>query len=230
MDKQNKTNKVLTILCCFFFLFILIVFVFSKIMNKMIEKERKVFDYYMYDLIKSEEIKNKKQFYSIFFYYETRIMFNKTKWVYRIMISLTVLFFIIFKDNLSEFLTCFFKALPVLKWPTVKEVNDFLIANNINNLINIPDFFIVSFSPIIVYKNIDFTNIVLYCSTTYYLILFICILSITKNCIGLLSRFNRAIKICKKLYHKKEKKVQEVQTFSNIINSPIPNVEKYLSK
>ena len=227
---NNKTyKKIISYWGVMLFLPLLLIFLFSKIIFNYHEKEKCLFDVYMYDLIKNKVVNDKKNYYKKMCKYEKNIMYNKCKWPFRITLITLIIFLICKITNCSDILFCCFKIFPTLKWPLVKELNETLINTNSSYLLNLPDYFVASLTPVVVFHNIDFSNIFFYCSIVYNLLLFICGFFILKACIGLIGRINRANIIAKELFDKKKKnnKVEE-KYFFDIINSPIPNQEKYL--
>ena len=230
MITKLKKYKSLYVVSCFFVLPLILIFFLYKLTNKHSNKEKNIFDQYMYDLIKNYIVFDKISFYKAILYHEKRMMFNKTKWHYRLIIISSLLFFILFKNDFFSFVSNCYCLIPSLKWPTVYETNQALLNNSNNHLINLPNDFVVSLFPIIVFNYIDFTSIVFYCSIAYNLILFICGFFIVKACASCFYRLIRASKVCKGLYDKKKKKKKKesnIINYSSIINSPIPNQEKY---
>ena len=228
MIQNKKIAKDLYVLGCFFILPLILLFLFYKAIYSCANKEKKILDQYMYDLIKNKIVYNKTSFYKAVIYHEKRIMFNKTKWFFRLTIISSLIFLILFKKDFFNFVISGLNILPSFKWPTVFETNNTLINSNNIHVLNLPENFIVSLFPIIVFKYCNFSSIVFCCSIAYNLLLFICGFFIIRACLGTFFRIKRANKIAFELYNKKKIVKNIIQpNYSNIINSKIPNQEKY---
>lgn len=231
MKLNKKELKDLYILACLFILPLLFIYLFFKLIFSYLNKEKKILDQYMYDLIKNDVVYNKKSFFKAVLYHEKRIIYNKTKWCFRLLIISTLILVIIFKNEFVNFILNGLNILPTFKWPTVYETNKALLNSNNSHIINLPENYIVSLFPLIIFKSCDFTSIVFYCSIAYNLLLFICGFFIVRACLSTFSRLNRAKKISYELYRKKKSSKKIIQpNYSDLINSPIPSHEKYQRK
>lgn len=231
MKLNKKELKDLYILACLFILPLLFIYLFFKLIFSYLNKEKMILDQYMYDLIKYDVVYNKKSFLNAVLYHEKRIIYHKTKWCFRLLIISTLILVIIFKNEFVNFILNGLNILPTFKWPTVYETNKALLDNNNLHIINLPENYVVSLFPIIIFKSCNFTSIVFCCSITYNLLLFICGFFIVRACLSTLSRLNRANKVTYELYGKKKfNKKNTHENYSNLINSPIPNHEKYQRK
>ena len=225
---SKKTKNILLIICYIFILPISLIYLVCKVFIYIINKDEKTFDNYMFDLIKYKIVNHKKEYIKTCLYYESILFYNSSKRYFRIIITIfiiTIILLSVFKIPYRDFLRFTFDTFPIVKWITVKDINESIFTKN---LLNLPEGMIVSFIPLIFLKKSSFSFPLSYLSILYFLIssfycimIFRCIL-----CSG--GRIKRSFIIYKKLY--KEKKINNLSymsSYSLSINSRLPNQSKY---
>lgn len=229
LQLDERTKKVLLVLCALFIVALLIFGGIYVLISAFMKKESKKMDNYMYDLLKIKMVKNPRQFKKALLYYEERSLFNNSKWSWRCIIILTamalLLTFAFFNSDFKRFFSEAFKLLPIIKWPTIGEVNEALG----DTVLNGPKWMPASVFPTFISKNPDFTQSILYFSMIYYLSILICFFGLLKAVLGFMARIHRGFKMSTEVFNKDLDKldVNSINNFSNTINSPIPNQDEY---
>lgn len=228
---DERSRKVVLVLCA---LFILVLLIFGGIyvaIEKFMKKQALKMDTYMYDLIKFKLVRNKNHFKSAVFYHEQRILFNTSKWFFRILILFTgiacILTALVFDKNFSRFFSEFFKLIPNFHWTTIKETNESLShLENYQPIIG-PGWLPVSVIPnVSLNPNLNFDEPILYCSTVYYIVAIACFVGLTRSTIAFIARVHRAFKMSNDVFQKDLSTLSpdDLSEFSNMINSPLPNI------
>lgn len=227
LDERSK--KVLLVLCALFIVVLLIFGAIYVIIENYMKKESRKMDNYMYDLLKVRLVKNPRQFRKALFYHEERSLFNNSKWAWRVIVLLTgmalLLTFACFNSDFKRFFSEAFNLIPIIKWPTVGEINEALGTNALSG----PAWMPASPLPSFISKNPDFSQPILYFSMIYYISIIICLFVLLKAVLGFIARFTRGIKMSTEVFDKDLEKldIHNINNFSNTVNSPVPNQGNY---
>ena len=233
---DERTKKVLLVLCALFIIALLIFGFIYYIISKYMQKESKKMDTYMYDLLKMKIVKNTKQFKRALHYHEQRSLFNNSKWAFRAIIILTVISIVIamviFDGDINGLFTEVFKLFPIIKWPTVGEINETLKDIEGAVLITGPSWLPASIFPAFISKNPDFSSALLYVSTIYYVCMLACVIVIFKAVLGYMARLHRGYKMSIQVFTKDLDKIDlfNVDQYAQQVNSPVPNQENYTNQ
>lgn len=233
---DERTKKVLLVLCALFIILLLIFGFIYVIITSYMKKESKKMDNYMYDLVRTKIVKTPFQFKKAVFYHEERSLFNNSKWPLRIMILLTgfaiLLTYICFLGDLKRFFTAAFDLIPIIKWPTVGETNEALSQIPGAALLTGPDWMPASIFPTFISKNPDFSDPVLYASTIYYVCMLMCVFYLIRAILGLIARIHRGMKMSTQVFTKDLDKfdIGSITDYSNAVNSSVPNEENYVKQ
>lgn len=233
INLDERTKKVLLVLCILFIVVLLIVGILYNIIKSYMEKQGKKMDNYMYDLIKTGIVKKPREFKRAVRYHERRSFYNNLKWPFRISIILTALALLttmwFFNSEYQVFFKEAFKLIPIFKWPTVGETNEALKEIEGATLLKGPDWMPVSVFPTIISKNPDFKSPMLYISTIYYILMIACVFGFIKATLGYIARYNKGMKKAKEVFIKDLDKLDigTIMDYSNAKNSNIPNQEDY---
>ena len=217
LDERSK--KVALVLLALFIIILLIFGLIYLLIDNYMKHESKKMDAYMVDLLKCQIVTNTNQFKDALKYYERRSLYNNSKWPIRLMVI------IFFDSNYNSFFTEAFKLIPIIKWQTIKEVNDALIKADPNATL-IPGFpwLPVSLFPNFISKNPNFSDPLLYVSVVFYIIMISCLFVLIKAILGYIARINRGYKLSVTVFKKDLDKfdITTVEDFANHINSSVP--------
>lgn len=223
---DEKTKKVILVLCALFILLLLIFGGIYLLIDKYMKKQSKKMDTYMYDLLKYGVVRNKKQLKEALYYHEKRLLFNQSKWPFRILILLTgvawAIIFICFSGKAQDFFTEAFKLFPTIKWPTIKEINESILDENLK--LTGPSWLPASIFPTFISKHPDFSSPMLYVSMLYYLCVLFCLIYLIKAILSCIARVKRGKKMANDVFQKDLEKLDlySISTFSESVNSPLP--------
>ena len=217
LDERSK--KVALVLLALFIIILLIFGLIYLLIDNYMKHESKKMDAYMVDLLKCQIVTNTNQFKDALKYYERRSLYNNSKWPIRLMVIMFI------DSNYNSFFTEAFKLIPIIKWQTIKEVNDALIKADPNATL-IPGFpwLPVSLFPNFISKNPNFSDPLLYVSVVFYIIMISCLFVLIKAILGYIARINRGYKLSVTVFKKDLDKfdITTVEDFANHINSSVP--------
>ena len=227
LDERSK--KVALVLLALFIIILLIFGLIYLLIDNYMKHESKKMDAYMVDLLKCQIVTNTNQFKDALKYYERRSLYNNSKWPIRLMVIMFITAILItkifFDSNYNSFFTEAFKLIPIIKWQTIKEVNDALIKADPNATL-IPGFpwLPVSLFPNFISKNPNFSDPLLYVSVVFYIIMISCLFVLIKAILGYIARINRGYKLSVTVFKKDLDKfdITTVEDFANHINSSVP--------
>ncbi len=223
---DEKSRKVILVLCALFILLLLISGGIYLLISKYMQRQSKKMDGYMYDLLKYGIVKDKKEFKEAMNYHERRILFNQSKWPFRIILLLTgvalALIYICFSGEVKTFFTEVFKLFPKIKWPTIKEINESIADENLK--ISGPGWLPASIFPTFISKHPDFSSPILYTSMIYYICVLFCMFYLIKSILACIARIRRGRKMAIEVFQKNLEKLDlySISSFSERVNSPIP--------
>ena len=208
---DEKTKKIILVLCALFILLLLTFGFIYLVIDKYVKRKAKVMDNYMYPLLKTGIVKNKKDFVNALYYHENRLFFNESKWGFRLAILLTSVAFAVvymcFQGNYNEFFTKVFELIPIVKWQTIGSINESLSISSPELQINGPSWLPVSIFPSVISKNPDFTNPMLYCSMLYYVSMIFALIILTKAVLAYIGRISRGLLMSKKVFERDLEKI-----------------------
>ncbi|MCI5744679.1 MAG: hypothetical protein MR270_00100 [Erysipelotrichaceae bacterium] len=220
MKLDERGRKILLVLCALLILILLIFGALYLCISKYMEKQGKKMDTYMYDLLSLGIVTKKSEFKAALRYFERRNVYNSTKWAFRALIVLFIiafsLIYTLFDKDINGFFTKAFDLIPIIKWPTVKEVNEAI--NNDSLKLSGPGWLPASLIPTIISKNPDFSSPLLYCSTIFYVCALICLFKLIASTLAFIARYRRGIKMSTEVFLKD---LSKLDLYNKNINSPI---------
>ena len=194
---NKKSKKVLLIYFFINIFFILSIYILIKLFEHFLKKQSKGFDNYMYDLLEKEIVTNRKDFIKACIYHENLLFYKESKKAIRIVLLMFLTLFILlkcFNFSFIDFSKYTFDLFPTLKWISIKDLN---------YNINLPNWMIVSFIPMIFFNKTKLSFPLSYLSLLYFVILFFYCIIILRSILKCCGRITRAIQIYKKIYIKK---------------------------
>ena len=222
---DERTKKFILVLCALLILLLLLFGFIYLIIDRYIKRKAKVMDNYMYPLLKYGIVRNRKQFVKALYYHENRLLFNESKWGFRLAILLTGVAFAVvymcFEGNYKEFFSKIFELFPNIKWQTIGSINESLIETYPDMQLSGPSWMPASIFPSIISKNPDFSNPMLYCSMLYYISMFCSLIILTKAILAYIGRIKRGLLMSKKVFEKDLEKIDldAIAVYSDSINS-----------
>ena len=217
---DERTKKVALVLCALFILLLLILGIIYFVIDRYMKKEAKKMDVYMYDLLKYRIVKTPAKFKSCVNYYEQRSLFKNARlsWLMIILLVVAAILVgsIVFEGQIKGMFTEFFKIFPKVSWPTVKKVNEELIAMGSDMRISGPGWMPASTFPTFDWSAFigkeatgsseaivgAYTGGLFYASAIYWIASLTFFFMLMGSILGFIARTNRARKIAHEVFVK----------------------------